>query len=73
MTAKMTALDAYSGGMMTLPPGYRLEHGPDVMLLCRHDGSAAAAFSSGSTPPSEVARTVEQDYGAWSFSPMPRC
>jgi hypothetical protein len=73
MTAKMKALDAYLGGMMALPPGYTLEHGADMMLLRRQDGSAVAAFSPGCTPPLEVARIAEQDYRASERTTMPRC
>jgi hypothetical protein len=73
MTAKMTALDAYSGGKIALPPGYRLGRGADVMLLRGYDGSVVAAFCTGITAPSEVARTAEQDYRASERTTMPQC
>lgn len=60
MAERLTAKDAYREGKLTLPPGYGLEHGADVLLLRRADGSVAATFSAGGAP-SEVARTAEVD------------
>jgi hypothetical protein len=31
---------------LELPPGYRLRLDPDLLLLCRPDGSEVAAFSA---------------------------
>jgi hypothetical protein len=58
----MTGLGAHRAGKLALPPGYRLEHGADVLLLRRDDGSVAAAFSARGVTPAEVARTAEEDY-----------
>ena len=62
MAEKLTAWTAYQVGCMTLPPGYRLEHGADVLLLRRGDGLTVAAFSATSAAPAEVARIAEADY-----------
>jgi len=59
---KLTALEAHRAGKLYLPPGYELEHGADVLLLRRRDGSMAAAFGATGATPSEVARTAEEDY-----------
>ena len=64
ITKRMTALSAYLAGKMTLPPGYALEHGANVLLLRRKDGSVVATFSARNAAPSEVARTAERDYRA---------
>ena len=58
---KMTALEAYRAGILTLPPGYELELGPDVLFLRRDDDSVGAVFVPGATT-SEVERTAEEDY-----------
>jgi len=57
----MTALDAYQTGKMTLPVGYAIEHGINVLVLRRTDGSVVAALNSASTPPSQVVWLAEQD------------
>jgi hypothetical protein len=62
MDEKMTASIAYRTGRMTLPPGYELEHGADVLLLRRGDGSVVAAFSATGATPAEVARVAEEDH-----------
>ena len=59
---RLTAKEAHREGKLELPPGYGLEHGADVLLLRRVDGSVAAAFSARGTAPSEVVRTAEEDY-----------
>ena len=64
MAIKMTALAAYLGGKLLLPPGYRIEHGADVMVLRRGDGSVVAAFAAASTPPAKVVRLAERDFRA---------
>jgi hypothetical protein len=64
---KMTALEAYLAGILTLPPGYELEPGPDVLFLRRDDESVGAVFVTGATP-SEVARTAEEDYRKYGRS-----
>jgi L-asparaginase/Glu-tRNA(Gln) amidotransferase subunit D len=62
MAEKATALEAHRAGWLTLPPGYELEHGADVLLLRRADGSVAATFGAGSATPAVVARTAEADH-----------
>jgi hypothetical protein len=59
---KLTALEAYRAGKFHLAPGYELEHGADVLLLRRDDGSVVATFSARGVTPSEVVRTAEADY-----------
>ena len=59
---RLTAKDAYREGKLSLPPGYGLEYGANVLLLRREDGSVAAAFGARGTAPSEVVRTAEEDH-----------
>jgi hypothetical protein len=59
---KFTALEAHRAGKLSLPPGYELEDGADVLLLRRDDGSVVAAFSVRGATPSEVVRAAEADY-----------
>ena len=61
ITTRMTALTAYLAGEMSLPPGYGLEHGANVLLLRRRDGSVVATFSARDVAPAMVARTAEAD------------
>ncbi len=61
ITTRTTALTAYLAGKMTLPPGYGLEHGANVLLLRRRDGSVVATFSARDVAPAKVARTAEAD------------
>jgi hypothetical protein len=62
ITTRMTALTAYLAGKMSLPPGYGLEHGADVLLLRRKDGSVVATFNARDVAPAQVERTAEADY-----------
>jgi hypothetical protein len=62
MTEKMTVWTAHRTGRMTLPPGYTLEHGADVLLLRRGDGSVVAVFSATGATPAEVTRVAEEDH-----------
>ena len=64
ITTRMTALTAYLAGKMSLPPGYGLEHGANVLLLRRKDGSVVATFSASDVAPAKVAHTAEADYRA---------
>jgi hypothetical protein len=59
---KLTALEAHQAGWLALPPKYLLEHGANVLLMCRRDGSVAATFSAKGTTPATVARTAEKDH-----------
>jgi hypothetical protein len=61
---KLTALEAHREGRLSLPPGYVLEHGADVLLLRRRDGSVAATFSARGVNPVEVTRTAQEDQRA---------
>jgi hypothetical protein len=61
MANRMTALEAYRAGKIPLPPGYEVEHGADVLLLRRGDGSVAATFSARGVIPAQVANTAEED------------
>ena len=47
---------------MVLPPGYRLEMDPEVLILRGDDGSMVAVFSAPSADPEEVKREAEKDY-----------
>ena len=62
MAKPVTALDAYRDGKLLLPPGYTLEHGADVLLLRRADGSVAAAFNAGKATSSEVEKDAWEGY-----------
>jgi hypothetical protein len=62
MVEKMSAFEAHRAGKLALPPGYDLEHGMDVLVLRRADGSMAAAFSTGRTIPSEVVTAAWKDH-----------
>jgi hypothetical protein len=66
---RLTAKDAYLEGKLSLPPGYGLEHGADVLLLRRADGSVAATFSAKGAAPAEVARTAEGDHRGTTRGP----
>ncbi len=46
-----------------LPPGYYLEHDPDLLVLREgREGRFVAAFSARAAIPLEVARAAEDDY-----------
>ena len=61
ITIRMMALSAYRAGKLSLPPGYGLEHGANVLLLRRRDGSVVATFSAEHVAPARVAQTAEAD------------
>ncbi len=61
MTALLTA---YLAGKTSLPAGYGLEHGADLLLLRRDDGSVVATIGARDVAPAKVARTAEADYRA---------
>jgi hypothetical protein len=44
-----------------LPPGYRLEHDADILILRRSDGSFVGAFSARGVSEQAVLRSVEDD------------
>lgn len=62
MAEKLTVLEAYREGKLSLPPGYGLEHGADALLLRREEGSVVAVFSVSGVTTSDVARTAWHDH-----------
>ena len=59
---KLTVLEAYRVGKLSLPPGYGLEFDADLILL-RKGGATAAAFSvAAGTTPSQVTKAAWEDY-----------
>ena len=59
---RLTAKEAHREGELDLPSGYGLEHGADVLLLRRADGSVAAAFNATGAAPWEITQTAQEDY-----------
>jgi hypothetical protein len=59
---RLTALEAYREGKLSLPPGYGVEHGADALLLRREEGSVVAVFSAKGTSASDVMRTAWRDH-----------
>jgi hypothetical protein len=62
MVEPVAALDAYRNGRLSLPPGYTMEYGADVLLLRREDDSVVAAFNAGRTTSSEVEKKAWEDH-----------
>jgi hypothetical protein len=58
---KLTVLEAYREGKLSLPPGYRLEFDPDMILL-RKDEATVAAFGVASATPWEVTKAAWEDH-----------
>ena len=60
----LSGMDTYPMAMLVfrLPPGYRLQMDPDVLVLRRADGSMAAAFSGPGADPAEVEGEAVEDY-----------
>ena len=58
---KLTVLEAYRAGKLSLPPGYDLEFDADMILLRKHDATVAA-FGVASATPSEVEKIAWEDY-----------
>ncbi len=46
-----------------LPPGYRVDHDPDVAILRRPDGSVVAYFPIWTMSPERLLRAAELDRG----------
>jgi hypothetical protein len=44
-----------------LPPGYRVDHNPDVAVLRRPDGSVVAYFPIWTMSPERILREAERD------------
>ncbi len=57
-------MEAYPKGMFgfRLPPGYRVQAGPDVLVLRRADGLMVAAFVAPGVDPAEVEREAAEDH-----------
>ncbi len=47
---------------MDLPPSYRLDEDPDLLMLLRPDGSVVAAFSARGADTLEVIAAAWEDY-----------
>jgi hypothetical protein len=59
---KLTAWDAHQAGKLSLPPGYYVELGADLIELHGPDGSLVAVFSARGATPAQVARVAEEEY-----------
>jgi hypothetical protein len=46
---------------LQLPPGYRLERDPDMLVLRRPDGSTVATFSARGVVPEHVEEAARED------------
>jgi hypothetical protein len=53
------------GSPAWLPRGYRLEYGPDALILRRADGPLVAAFSVQGATGEAIVRAAEEDYRGW--------
>lgn len=62
MLKKLTMLEVWQEGKLSLPPGYGLEQDHDLMFLRRQDGTLAATFGVTGTAPSRVTRTAWEDH-----------
>lgn len=60
----LSGMDEYPKGMFgfRLPPGYRLQAGPDVLVLRRADGLMVAAFVAPGVDRGEVEREAAEDH-----------
>ncbi len=58
---KLTVLEAYRKGKLSLPPGYSLEFDADMILL-RRDDATVAAFGVADTTPSGVTKAAWENY-----------
>jgi hypothetical protein len=63
-TITLADMDEYPKGMFgfRLPPGYRLQAGPDVLVLRRADGLMVAAFVAPGVDRAEVEREAAKDF-----------
>jgi hypothetical protein len=62
-TITLSGMDEYPKGMFgfRLPPGYRVQVAPDVLVLRRSDGLMVAAFIAPVADPTEVERAADED------------
>jgi len=54
-----------------LPPGYRVDHDPDVAVLRRPDGSVVAYFTIWSMSPGRILRAAQLDLAGGGGLPDP--
>jgi hypothetical protein len=66
---KLKAWEAYRENRLSLPPGYSLEFGADVLVLRRDVGSLVAMFSARGAVPCEVSRIAWADHRDRSREP----
>jgi hypothetical protein len=50
-----------------LPPGYKLDHDPDVAILRRRDGSVVAYFPMWSFEPIRAVEEAGADLARWEY------
>ena len=58
--SEVVVLKAHKVNKM-LPPGYRVDHDPDVAVLRRPDGSVVAYFPFWTMNPERILREAERD------------
>jgi hypothetical protein len=58
---KLTVLEAYRVGKLSLPPGYGLEFDADLILLRKGEATVAAFVVAGTTP-SAVTKAAWEDH-----------
>jgi hypothetical protein len=54
-----------------LPPGYRVDHDPDVAVLRRPEGSVVAYFPIWTMSPERILRAAELDRAHWHLQDPP--
>jgi hypothetical protein len=59
---KLTVLEAYQQGKLSLPPDHSLQFDADMILLCEKDAVIVAAFGVADTTPSEVMNVAWEHY-----------
>ena len=59
---KLTVLEAYRAGKLSLPPGYSLEFDADLILLRKGRATVAAFSVAAGTTPSQVTKAAWEDY-----------
>jgi hypothetical protein len=51
-----------------LPPGYRVDHDPDVAVLRRADGSVVSYFPIWSVNPKRLLQVAKLDLASWQLA-----
>jgi hypothetical protein len=54
-----------------LPPGYRVDHDPEVAVLRRPDGSVVGFFPIWTMSPKRLVRAAELDRVSWALPDPP--